>query len=228
MDAGNSAQAHCWRGASCTASVPPHSTSTGNTSKKMPRWSGASSRLWSAEPSVEDAIAILRGLEERYEVYPRRQRFTDRCPHRRSNALRDRYITDRFLPDKAIDLVHEACAHGANRRSTPCPPSLDEKPPPDHPARDRGSGALEKETMIRFPRARLQELQKETGRAARGVQRHERPSWDNEKQRHLPKCRSCGKSWKPTNGAISQAEKPGGNTNPYWAAELQYGKILLP
>ena len=61
-----------------------------------------------AEPTVEDAIAILRGLKERYEVY-HGVKISDGAIIAAA-TLSDRYITDRFLPDKAIDLVDEACA----------------------------------------------------------------------------------------------------------------------
>ena len=60
------------------------------------------------EPSVEDTIAILRGLKERYEVF-HGVKITDGAIIAAA-TLSDRYITDRFLPDKAIDLVDEACA----------------------------------------------------------------------------------------------------------------------
>ena len=59
----------CWPAASCTASAPPRSTSTASTSRRTPRWSGASSRCCVDQPSVEDTISILRGLRERYEVH---------------------------------------------------------------------------------------------------------------------------------------------------------------
>jgi ATP-dependent Clp protease ATP-binding subunit ClpB len=61
-----------------------------------------------AEPTVEDTIAILRGLEERYEVF-HGVKITDPAIVA-AVTLSDRYITDRFLPDKAIDLIDEACA----------------------------------------------------------------------------------------------------------------------
>ena len=66
-----------------------------------------------SEPDVEDTISILRGLKERYEVY-HGVRIQDRALVAAAE-LSDRYITDRFLPDKAIDLVDQACAHYPNR-----------------------------------------------------------------------------------------------------------------
>ena len=65
------------------------------------------------EPTVEDAISILRGLKERYEVF-HGVKITDGALVAAA-TLSDRYISDRFLPDKAIDLVDEACAHDQDR-----------------------------------------------------------------------------------------------------------------
>ena len=58
-----------WPAASCAASARPRWTSTASTSRRTPPWSGASSRCWSDEPSVEDTIAILRGLKDRYDAH---------------------------------------------------------------------------------------------------------------------------------------------------------------
>ena len=76
--------------------------------KRIPRSSGASSPCLIAEPSVEDTIAILRGLKERYEVH-HGVRIKD-AAILAAATLSQRYITDRFLPDKAIDLIDEAAA----------------------------------------------------------------------------------------------------------------------
>ena len=82
--------------------------STVSISKKMPLWNVVSSRLLVDEPTVEDTISILRGLKERYEVY-HGVKITDGALVAAA-TLSNRYISDRFLPDKAIDLVDEACA----------------------------------------------------------------------------------------------------------------------
>ena len=74
----------------------------------MPLWSGVSSPCMVDEPTVEDTISILRGLKERYEVF-HGVRIHDNALVAAA-TLSNRYITDRFLPDKAIDLVDEACA----------------------------------------------------------------------------------------------------------------------
>ena len=71
-------------------------------------WSVVSSRLQVDEPTVEDTISILRGLKERYEVF-HGVKITDSALVSAA-VLSNRYISDRFLPDKAIDLVDEACA----------------------------------------------------------------------------------------------------------------------
>ncbi len=98
----------CWPAASCTASARPRWTSTASISRRTPRWSAASSPVMVNEPTVEDTISILRGLKERYEVY-HGVKIHDNALIAAA-TLSDRYITDRFLPDKAIDLVDEACA----------------------------------------------------------------------------------------------------------------------
>ena len=79
-----------------------------STSKRTPPWSGGSSRSSSAQPSVEDTIAILRGLKQRYETH-HGVRITDGAIVSAA-ILSDRYIQDRFFPDKAIDLIDEAAS----------------------------------------------------------------------------------------------------------------------
>ena len=96
-----------WPAASCAASAPPRSTNIANTSKKTPPWSAASSRSSSASRSVEDTIAILRGLKPRYEAHHKGVKIKDSALVAAAK-LSHRYITDRFLPDKAIDLMDEA------------------------------------------------------------------------------------------------------------------------
>ena len=79
-----------------------------STSRRTPRWRGASSRSMSTSRRVEDTISILRGLKEKYEAH-HKVRITDGALVAAA-TLSHRYITDRFLPDKAIDLVDEAAA----------------------------------------------------------------------------------------------------------------------
>ena len=80
-----------------------------NMSRRTRRWSGASSRCSSASRRVPDTISILRGLKEKYELH-HGVRITDARARRRGDAVSNRYITDRFLPDKAIDLMDEAAS----------------------------------------------------------------------------------------------------------------------
>ena len=98
----------CWRAASCTASARRPSTNTASIWRRIRRWSVVSSRYMVDEPTVEDTISILRGLKERYEVF-HGVKISDQALVSAAK-LSNRYITDRFLPDKAIDLVDEACA----------------------------------------------------------------------------------------------------------------------
>ena len=97
-----------WRAASCTASARPRSTNIANMSKRTRRWSGASSRCSSASRPCPTPSRSCAGSR-------RSTSFTTACasPTRRSSPrrrCRNRYITDRFLPDKAIDLMDEAAS----------------------------------------------------------------------------------------------------------------------
>ena len=85
------------------------------------------------EPTVEDTISILRGLKERYEVF-HGVKISDNALIAAA-TLSDRYITDRFLPDKAIDLVDEACAMIKTEMEV-CPARWTTSPT-HHPAADR-------------------------------------------------------------------------------------------
>ena len=92
------------------------------------------------QPTVADTISILRGLKEKYELH-HRVRITDGAIVAAA-TLSNRYITDRFLPDKAIDLVDEAAAR--KRMVIELEARGDRRArPPDHPAEDRAGGAEE-------------------------------------------------------------------------------------
>ena len=93
------------------------------------------------EPTVEDTISILRGLKERYEVF-HGVKITDGALIAAA-TLSNRYITDRFLPDKAIDLVDEACAMIRTEIDS-MPAELDDSQPPYHAAGDRGKRSEER------------------------------------------------------------------------------------
>ena len=98
----------CWPAASCASSARRRSTSTASTSRRTPRSSAASSRSSSASRRVEDTIAILRGLKERYEAHHKVE--IEDAALVAAASLSDRYISGRQLPDKAIDLVDEAAS----------------------------------------------------------------------------------------------------------------------
>ena len=98
------------------------------------------------EPTVEDTISILRGLRERFEVH-HGVRIQDAALVAAA-TLSHRYITDRFLPDKAIDLVDEACAVIRTEIDS-MPQELDADHAPRHAARDRGGGAQARRTTRR-------------------------------------------------------------------------------
>ena len=108
----------CWPAANCTRSGRRRSTSTENTSRRMRHSSGDSSRSIVGEPTVEDTISILRGLRERYETH-HKVRILDSALVAAA-VLSNRYIADRFLPDKAIDLVDEAAARNCGWKSPRC------------------------------------------------------------------------------------------------------------
>ena len=92
------------------------------------------------EPTVEDTISILRGLRERYEIH-HGVKFKDSALVAAA-VLSNRYITDRFLPDKAIDLIDEAASQ-LRMEIDSMPAELDEVRAPHHAARDRARGAAQ-------------------------------------------------------------------------------------
>jgi ATP-dependent Clp protease ATP-binding subunit ClpB len=114
------------------------------------------------EPSVESTIAILRGLQERYEIHHGVD-ITDPAIVAAAE-LSHRYITDRFLPDKAIDLIDEAAAR-IKMEIDSKPESMDRLDRPDHPAQDRARGRQEGER--RGSRKRLAAIEDEIARLER-------------------------------------------------------------
>ena len=128
------------------------------------------------EPTVEDAISILRGLKERYEVF-HGVKITDSALVSAA-VLSHRYITDRFLPDKAIDLVDEACAMIKTELDS-MPADLDELNRKIMQLQI-GETALKKETD-RLSQERLEDLQKELSEL-REEFAGQKAQWDNEKK----------------------------------------------
>ncbi len=168
-----------------------------------------------AEPTVEDTIAILRGLKERYEVY-HGVKIQDAALIAAA-TLSNRYITDRFLPDKAIDLVDEACALIKTEMNS-MPTEMDE-------LRHRimqleiEEAAMKKETD-KLTQAHLAEVQKELAEL-REQFNGMKARWENEKQ-SIGKVQSLRQEIEKINAEIEMAQ------NRYdlnKAAELKYGRL---
>ena len=167
------------------------------------------------EPSVEDTISILRGLKERYEVF-HGVKITDSALVSAA-TLSDRYISDRFLPDKAIDLVDEACAMIKTELDT-MPAELDEMSRKIMQM-EIEEAALKKETD-RLSRDRLADLQKELAElhdefAAKKAQ------WENEKA-SVDRLSSLREEIEAVNRDIQDAKQ---RYDLNKAAELQYGRL---
>ena len=157
------------------------------------------------EPTVEDTISILRGLKERYEVF-HGVKITDSALVAAA-TLSHRYITDRFLPDKAIDLVDEACALIKTELDS-MPTELDEQ-----------ESALKKETD-NLSKERLAELQKELAEM-RDTFNTQKAQWDNEKH-SVEKLQKLREQIEDINKQIQKAKQ---NYDLEKAAELQYGEL---
>ncbi|PWL97001.1 MAG: ATP-dependent chaperone ClpB [Clostridiales bacterium] len=168
-----------------------------------------------AEPTVEDTISILRGLKERYEVY-HGVKIQDQALIAAA-VLSNRYISDRFLPDKAIDLVDEACALIKTEMDS-MPTEMDEI---SHKIMqlEIEEAALTKETdklaveHLSEIRAELAELrEKFSGMKAK---------WENEKE-SIGKVQKIREEIEKTNGEIERAQSAYDLAK---AAELKYGKL---
>ena len=167
------------------------------------------------EPTVEDTISILRGLKERYEVY-HGVKITDSALVSAA-ILSDRYITDRFLPDKAIDLVDEACAMIKTEMDS-MPAELDELSRRIMQLQIE-EAALKKETD-RLSQDRLAELQKELAELKSSFST-QKAQWESEKS-SVDKLSKLREEIEHVNGEI-QAAQQAYDLNK--AAELQYGKL---
>ena len=167
------------------------------------------------EPSVEDTISILRGIKERYEVF-HGVKISDNSLIAAA-TLSNRYISDRFLPDKAIDLVDEACSLIKTEMKS-MPTELDEV--------SRKIMQLEiEETALskekdEFSKQRLQEIQKEKSELKTKFDSM-KAKWENEKQA-IEKVQKLREEIEKTNGEIEQAER---NYDLNKVAELRYGKL---
>ena len=167
------------------------------------------------EPTVEDTISILRGIKDRYEVF-HGVKITDSALVNAA-VLSNRYITDRFLPDKAIDLVDEACALIKTELDS-MPTEMDELSRKIMQL-EIEDAALKKETD-RLSRERLENLQKELAE-----QREEfssmKAQWDNEKK-SVDKLVKLREEIDAVNSQIQEAQQ---NYDLNKAAELMYGRL---
>ena len=167
------------------------------------------------EPTVEDTISILRGLKERYEVF-HGVKITDSALVSAA-VLSNRYISDRFLPDKAIDLVDEACALIKTELDS-MPTELDEL--------NRRVMQLEiEETALkkeddRLSQERLADLQQELAELRSEFQ-NKKAQWDNEKK-SVEKVQKLREDLESLKNEIQQAEQ---SYDLNKAAELKYGKL---
>ena len=167
------------------------------------------------EPTVEDTISILRGLKERYEVY-HGVKIQDAALIAAA-TLSDRYITDRFLPDKAIDLVDEACAMVKTELDS-MPAELDEM---KHRITQLQieEASLKKETD-ELSKQRLAALEKEMAEL-RDSFNSKKAQWENEKNA-VNKVQSLRAEVESTKAEIEKATRTGDYAK---AGELQYGKL---
>ena len=167
------------------------------------------------EPTVEDTISILRGLKERYEVF-HGVKITDSALVAAA-TLSHRYITDRFLPDKAIDLVDEACALIKTELDS-MPTELDEQRRKIMQLEIEES-ALKKETD-NLSKERLADLQKELAEL-RDTFNTQKAQWDNEKH-SVEKLQKLREQIEDIDKQIQKAKQ---NYDLEKAAELQYGEL---
>ncbi|XOQ43931.1 MAG: ATP-dependent chaperone ClpB [Clostridium sp.] len=167
------------------------------------------------EPSVEDTISILRGLKERYEVF-HGVKIQDQALISAA-VLSNRYISDRFLPDKAIDLIDEACAMVRTEIDS-MPAELDDisrrimQREIEEAALKKDSDPLSKEHLAQIQK----ELADERARF-----KEMKAKWENEKQA-IGKVRKLREQIEQVNADIEKAER---NYDLDKAAELKYGKL---
>ena len=167
------------------------------------------------QPTVEDTISILRGIKDRYEVY-HGVKITDSSLVAAA-TLSNRYITDRFLPDKAIDVVDEACAMIKTEMNS-LPAELDEVQRKIMQM-EIEEAALKKEDD-RLSKERLEELQKELAEMREDFKAR-KARWENEKA-SVEKVSKLREEIESVNSEIQIAQR---NYDLNKAAELQYGRL---
>lgn len=183
--------------------------------KKTLLWNVGSSPVMVNEPTVEDTIAILRGLKERYEVY-HGVKIQDQAIIAAA-TLSNRYISDRFLPDKAIDLVDEACAMIRTEMDS-MPTELDviQRKIIQHEIEE---AALKKEDD-KLSKEHLQEIQKELAEMRENFSALQ-AKWQNEKDA-IGVVQKLRGEIEDVNAEIEAAERKYDLNK---AAELKYGKL---
>ena len=167
------------------------------------------------EPTVEDTISILRGLKERYEVF-HGVKINDSALIAAA-TLSDRYITDRFLPDKAIDLVDEACAMIKTEMES-MPSEMDDMAHKITQLQIE-QVSLKKETDA-LSQSRLKDIEKELAELQDKF-RQMKAQWENEKNA-ISKVQSLREQIEQTNAAIEKAQREYDLNK---AAELKYGRL---
>ena len=167
------------------------------------------------EPTVEDTISILRGLKERYEVYHGVKIMDNALVS--AAVLSNRYISDRFLPDKAIDLVDEACALIKTELDS-MPTELDELNRRKMQM-EIEEAALKKED-VRISKERLEDLQKELAEVKEEFN-NRMAQWENEKA-SVEKLSKLREEIESINSQIQIAQREGDYEK---AGELSYGKL---
>ena len=167
------------------------------------------------EPTVEDTISILRGLKERYEVF-HGVKISDNALIAAA-TLSDRYITDRFLPDKAIDLVDEACAMIKTEMDS-MPSEMDDLAHRITQLQIE-QVSLKKETDA-LSQSRLRDLEKELAELQDQF-RSMKAKWENEKNA-IGKVQTLREQIEQTNAAIEKAQREYDLNK---AAELKYGRL---
>ena len=167
------------------------------------------------EPTVEDTISILRGLKDRYEVFHGVKIMDSALVS--AASLSDRYISERYLPDKAIDLVDEACAMIKTELDS-MPAELDEMQRKIMQM-EIEEAALKKETD-NLSRERLELLEKELSELKEYF-KQQKAKWDNEKS-SVDSISKLKEELEQLNNEIAKAKR---DYNLEKAAELQYGKL---
>lgn len=184
--------------------------------EKDPALSRRFQPVYVSEPSIDDAVAILRGLKEKYELY-HGVRITDDAIVAAVN-LSSRYITDRYLPDKAVDLIDESAS--ALKISLESMPPLLEDTHRKITRLEIEKEALKKETNSKKAKTRIKAIEKEIADFKEKTEEHEL-KWKNEKET-LAEIKTLKKELE---GSRIEAEGAESRVDLAKAAEIRYGRI---